>query len=98
MEIPKKTIETEEAKTEAPEAQTLVEKAEAAAARIEKAVNEHRALIEKDSAERAKALLGGRAPIAAQASPKTPEQEKKDKAMEFWKGTDIIEKAIAKHG
>lgn len=76
---------------------SLVERAEAAAARIEKAEAEIKATEQRMQEERTKELLGG-ATNAGQSTPiKTHEQEIKEGAVDFFKGSEIAE-AIKKHG
>ena len=76
---------------------TLIEKATEAAKELRAANAEKRVLLEREEKLRADDLLGGSSD-AGQAKPEINEAEqKKQSAMEFWKGTDI-EKAIQKHG
>jgi len=81
MEKTKKIAE-EEAKEETSETQTLVERAEAAAERIEKVMEEHKDMLARDELARAKEKLGGRATASEQPVKKeeTP-KEYKDRIM-----------------
>lgn len=76
---------------------SLVERAEAAAARIEKAEAEIKATEQRMQEERTKVLLGGSTEAGQHPPQKTKEQEIKEGAVDFFKGSEIAE-AIKKHG
>jgi hypothetical protein len=54
-------------------------------------------LIEEEKKLQSQAILSGRSQASAPQSPKTPEEIKKEGAIEFFKGSQI-EKALIKHG
>jgi len=79
-----------------PEATTLVDEANAAAERLEKANERKAELLRQEEELAAKRALGGRSD-AGQNKEVSEEEKKKQGAKEFFKGT-LVETAIEKHG
>jgi vacuolar-type H+-ATPase subunit E/Vma4 len=77
--------------------QSIVERAEAAAKAIKEQNDRHEELIKREEENRAKSLLGGVTNSGQSQPQKSDEEIKKEKAMEFWKGTGI-DKSIEKYG
>lgn len=77
--------------------QTLLEKAEAVARKIEEGNKKTEELLKRQEEIEAKKILAGRSEVGAAPVQKSPQEKVKEGAMEMFKGTEI-EKAIKKHG
>jgi predicted metal-dependent peptidase len=65
--------------------------------KIEEQIKKLEEATKRYEAASARQILSGRSVATAQPPQQTEAEQKKSKAMEFWKGTDI-EKALKKHG
>ena len=92
------TNKTTEEKPEVQAEESPIERAEKAAAKIEDQIKKLEEATKKYDAAYAKQILSGKSVATPQSPQQTEAEQKKSKAMEFWKGADIIEKALEKHG
>lgn len=92
-----KKIEEEKKKLDQEQVANPVDRAEAAVKAMEAANKKTEELLDRQEKARSDDILAGRATNGDTEPAKTEAEEKKAKAKEFFKGTQI-EKAIEKHG